>query len=146
MISGKNDYIFTLNNIDTMSEMAKALSSPIRLEILEMLIERSMNMSQLSQKLYVSLSSVSMHIKILQDVGLVESIPKPGMHGAQKLCGITADKVLFDLFSHKQNHNITSLPKKVMEIPIGCYSSIDIQSPCGIVSSEDYIDLEDEQF
>ena len=145
MGAGKHNFTYNLENLEEMSEMAKALSSPIRLQILQMLIEQSMTMSQLSQKLLVSLSSVSMHVKVLQDVGLVEVIPKPGMHGAQKLCGIRAESVRFDFFDNmkKQNH---AIPSKIVDIPVGCYSRADIQFPCGIVGQEDYIDIEDTQF
>lgn len=95
MGAGKHNFTYDLDDVENMSEMGKALSSSIRLQILQLLIEQSMTMSQLSQKLFVSLFSVSMHVKILQDVGLVEVIPKPGMHGAQKLCGIRAERVSF---------------------------------------------------
>lgn len=145
MKTGKNNFKFTLKEISNMSEMGKALSSTVRLEILQKLIERSMTMSELSQELRVSLSSITMHIKCLHKVGLVEVVPKPGMHGAQKLCGIKADKVLFDFFDNENVESGKKMSKK-MEIPIGLYSRAEIQEPCGIVNEEEYVDIEDTQF
>ena len=95
MNSGKESFSYSLSDIDDMSQMARALSSPIRLEILKLLNGNSRTMSELSKLLYVSMSSISMHTAILKDAGLITIIPKPGMHGAQKLCGIRAG---FDYF------------------------------------------------
>lgn len=145
MGAGKHNFTYDLDDVENMSEMGKALSSSIRLQILQLLIEQSMTMSQLSQKLFVSLFSVSMHVKILQDVGLVEVIPKPGMHGAQKLCGIRAERVTFDFFENRKNLT-KARPSKIVEIPVGCYARAEIQAPCGLVNQEDYIDVEDTQF
>lgn len=145
MASGKHNYFYCLENIEEMSEMAKALSSPVRLEILKLLVKQSMTMSELSQELLVSLSSVSMHTKILLEVGLITVKPKPGMHGAQKVCGIRADQVMFDFFGTK-NHKTLDMPPTVIEIPIGNYAKAEVTHPCGIVSSDDWVDIEDSQY
>ena len=138
---GKHSFRLDLTDIDRTCSIAKALSSPVRLEILRLLIRQAMTMGEMAQELYISLSSVSMHTKILQEAGLITIIPKPGMHGAQKICGIRADKVEFDFFGSARNAG--SKPPTVLNIPIGCYCEANIEPPCGIVNSSQYVDIED---
>ncbi len=142
MSSGKGTFVYTLEDVDSACKMAQALSSPIRLKILKLLINQSMTMGELAKELFVSLSSVSMHIKSLEEVGLVTAVPKPGMHGTQKLCGIKSAKVIFDFFSNLQG-DLNQIKTEVLNIPIGSYSHAHITSPCGIVSKTNYIGTED---
>ncbi|QHQ59620.1 ArsR family transcriptional regulator [Anaerocolumna sedimenticola] len=144
MGSGKQSFNYNLDNIEQTCQMAKALSSPIRLEILKLLIDKSMTMGELAQILYVSVSSVSMHTKVLQDAELITITPKPGKHGAQKVCGIKADKVVFDLFG--VSGSVTKRSAKVMNISVGNYSEAEVNDPCGLVSIEDYVDIEDTRY
>lgn len=142
MSFGKESYSYNLSNIDRTSQVAKALSSPIRLEILNLLIQNSMTMSELSQKLYVSMSSISMHTSILKDANLISITPKPGMHGAQKLCGIKVDKISFEFFDTNGGGN-AERPPKIIDLPIGYYSEAQVESPCGIAASGGYVETED---
>lgn len=140
----KHVFHYSLKNIEKTSRMGKALSSPIRLQILSLLINQSMTMTELSQLLYVSLSSISMHVKVLEEEGLITVTPKPGMHGAQKVCGIRAEKVVFDFFGMLGHEEIES--SHIMDIPIGSYAIAKITQPCGIVDSKGYIGKEDTPF
>ena len=144
MGSGKQSYNYNLNDIDQTCLVAKALSSPIRLEILKLLIGKSMTMGELAQELFVSMSSVSMHTKVLEESELITITPKPGKHGAQKVYGIRADKVVFDFFGNLDNE--PHRPAKVMDIPVGNYSEAEINEPCGIASGEKYVDIEDSRY
>ncbi|MEK4381417.1 metalloregulator ArsR/SmtB family transcription factor [Aeribacillus sp. FSL K6-2848] len=59
----------------TYGELAKiffALSDPKRLEIIHLLGKQEMNCSELSQILNVSLPTVTYHLKILINAGIVE--------------------------------------------------------------------------
>ncbi len=140
----KQNFSLHLDDVDGMSEMGKALSSPVRIQILTLLKQQSMTMSELATNLYVSPSSISMHIKILQDVGLVTVIPKPGQHGAQKLCGISVDRILFDFFDTSKTNSIT--PATIFNIPIGNYVKAAVNSPCGLVNKDEYVDIEDSPY
>lgn len=142
MNNGKSSNLYSLEDIEGAAKVAHALSSPIRLTILKLLITRSMTMGELAKELYVSSSSVSMHVKTLESVGLVSAVPKPGMHGAQKLCGITSEKIIFDFFDKLSNDDL-NFKIETLHIPIGTYSYANVSSPCGMVSSASYIGVED---
>lgn len=142
MNDGKEALYCDLTDIEKTSQMAKALSSPVRLEMLRLLIGNSMTMSELSHALYLSMSSVCMHTNILKETGLITVTPKPGMHGSQKLCGIKAGLITFDLFASSYSF-FPPLPKKVVEIPVGSYCDCDITPPCGLSTSTSYVDCED---
>ncbi|HIX33315.1 MAG TPA: helix-turn-helix domain-containing protein, partial [Candidatus Gemmiger avium] len=54
---GKHSFRLDLTDIDRTCSIAKALSSPVRLEILRLLIRQAMTMGEMAQELYISLSS-----------------------------------------------------------------------------------------
>ena len=140
----KEIFKYNLNDGDKVSKVSKALTSPARLEILRLLLRNSMTMSELSQKLYISMSSIHMHTTILKEAGLISITPKPGMHGAKKLCGIKAGRILIDLVETK--NETASIITKVQEIPIGAYAHAQGSRPCGLVSREGYLQQEDESY
>ena len=138
---GKESFVYYLEDTEKLSKIAKALSSQTRLEILQLLLESSMTMGELSQRLYVSLSSVSMHTAILKEADLITITPKPGMHGTQKYCGIKAERIMIELFEREQDSS--DLAANVQNIPIGHYSEADVAAPCGLVGQDGYVELED---
>lgn len=126
---------------DSIIKIAKALNSPIRLEIFSTLIKQSLSMTEIAEKFYLPMSSVSMHIHALHDAGLISVKTKPGLHGSQRVCGIKVSAVHINLFPDVIQKPFQ--PASIIEIPIGSYSDCDITAPCGIVNSNTYIDFED---
>jgi ArsR family transcriptional regulator len=51
----------------------KALSDPLRLQVLELLREREMCVCDLTEQLQVSQSKLSFHLKALREAGLIRS-------------------------------------------------------------------------
>lgn len=139
----KNKETITLDLADTQKAalMGKALSSETRLEILRQLVTRAMTISELASAFYLPMSSMCLHIKILKEAGLITVIPKPGIHGSQKLCGINASNINLDLFAHT-NLSVRK-PPILVQMPIGHYCSCDVHPPCGIVSVSQYLSQED---
>lgn len=129
---------------ESILKITKALNSPIRLEILSTLINQSLSMTEIAEKFYLPMSSVSMHIHALKDAGLITVTTKPGLHGSQRVCGIKAFAVHIDLFSNIIQKSVR--PSSITEIPIGNYTDCDITAPCGIVTSNTYIDFEDSPY
>ncbi len=54
------------------AEIFKALSHPTRIRVLEMLREREMSVSELSQALDLDISNVSQHLTVLRNKGILE--------------------------------------------------------------------------
>ena len=54
-----------------LAKIARALSVDVRLEILKYMLNRSVSLSEISKSLNLPISSVSRHIDILEDAGLI---------------------------------------------------------------------------
>jgi predicted transcriptional regulator len=142
MDSGEKKNIYTsLEDSEQTALICRALASPVRLDILRKLVSRSMSISELAAEFYLPVSSISMHIRILKDAGLINVVKRPGIHGMQKVCGIQVGGVDIDLFSRQ--HQSTAYPPISLNIPVGCYSDCQITPPCGIASASKFISAED---
>lgn len=130
-----------LSDSETVLKIGKALNSPIRLNILSALIERSLSMTEIAERFYLSMSSVSMHIQILKEAGLISVQTSPGIHGVRRVCGIRTSSIHIDMFA--DTFGQPSRPTAIIETPIGNYTNCEITAPCGIVTPNSYIECED---
>ena len=99
-IKNKRDIVMDLSDTETTAKICRALSSETRLEILKCLVAKSMTISELAEAFYLPMSSMCLHIKTLKEANLITVVPKPGMRGSQKLCGIKTANVSLDVFAH----------------------------------------------
>lgn len=127
-------------NIQLTAQIAKALSSEVRLEILKTIVASPMNISEVAEKLAIPISTAAMHIRILEDSGLVVTQALPGLRGFQKVCGLKVAQVEFTLQCSVEPpvENVIT-----QEMPIGNYFDCQIVAPCGIVSESNFISSED---
>lgn len=70
-------YIAATTDLTTLAETLRALSHPNRLQILDMLMEGVHCNCELSERLGLSLSLISHHMRILLEAGLVRSERDP---------------------------------------------------------------------
>lgn len=137
----KKRVILDLENIPNTALVSKALSAEIRLDILKCLVEKASNISEIAKMFDLPLSSCALHIKILEEAGLILVKEIPGVRGTQKLCGVAFEDVYFNVFAH---HTGESAQKSVsVEMPIGNYFDCQVSLPCGIVSEKAYLGYED---
>ena len=99
-IKNKKDIVLDLSDTEATAKICKALSSETRLEILKCLVDKSMTISELAEAFYLPMSSMCLHIKTLSEANLITVVPKPGLRGSQKLCGIKTANVTLDIFAH----------------------------------------------
>ncbi len=67
----------------------KALGSDARVRILELLIEKGpMLMTSIADELEVTGGSVTAHIRMLHEAGLISIQEQKGRHGKRKVCSI----------------------------------------------------------
>ncbi len=68
-------------DIDRLATMMKALSHPVRLEIIRMLADCDQQCLDLTREVSLAQSTVSEHLKVLKEAGLVEQCA-PGARAA----------------------------------------------------------------
>lgn len=133
-----------LDRPEQLAAAARALSSPVRLDILRRLVEQPMAVSELAEALYLPLSSAGMHVRMLEEAGLVSVTKKPGVRGFKKVCSIRRPQLLVDFFAHQRGE--ASLPPAVESIPIGSYTDCLVEPPCGIASEVSVLDSRDSPY
>lgn len=126
---------------EQISKVAKALSSGVRLDILEILKEKPQNISELSERTGIPISSTALHIKVLEEAGLVITQSMPGLRGSQRVCGLKINQVTMTLLNQKD-----AIPRDnifTQTMPIGNYFDCQIKAPCGIASETGFLGSED---
>lgn len=142
--SNKEPISLNLKDIEHTAQVCKALSSQTRLEILRRISSKSLTISQLAEIFMLPMSSMCLHIKTLKDAGLIDTYPKPGLHGTQKLCDLITSKISIDLYSHFNYEDET--PPVFVEMPVGHYSHCDVTPPCGLAATDFYLSEEDSPY
>lgn len=126
---------------EQISKVAKALSSSVRLEILDILREKPLNISEISEKMGIPISSTALHMKVLEDSGIVITQSMPGLRGSQRVCGLKINQVTMTLLNQQGNFPNDNIYTETM--PIGNYFDCKITAPCGIASENTFLSSED---
>lgn len=113
----------------------RALASEPRARIIELLSERDRNINELSQALGLTQPSVTKHVQILEEVGLVSSDYVAGPQGMQKKCRRTHDRLVVDLSQSEPKEDLVA----EIEVPIGMYNDVQAVPTCGLASRERFI-------
>jgi len=122
------------------TEILKALASGPRIEILNLLNGKNMNLNEISNKLDMPASSVTVNIKKLEESGLIETEYKPAEHGSQKICEMKYDSILINFAAEKMvNKNIIEIP-----MPIGNYKDFKVKPSCGLATEKGYVGMLDD--
>lgn len=123
-------------------EIFKALGSEIRIQILELLAgNEELNLNEIARKLGLSNGAVTLHIKKLEECGLIEIRTAVGKHGIQKLCYLNKDKLMVDLRS-KDTDNLYEV-----EIQVGHYSDYKALPTCGLATKDSIVgDFDDPRY
>ncbi len=77
----------TKKQYEARSKIAKAMAHPSRLLILDLLQQREMCVSELTAEVEADQSTVSKHLAILKDVGLVDVRKEGASHYYKVACG-----------------------------------------------------------
>ena len=112
----------------------KALSSEIRLEILTLLTKHdSLNLNDLAKKLNLSNGAITMHIKKLEESGIIDVTTAVGKHGIQKICYINEDILKIEL-KNKEVQNLNEY-----QIKVGHYCDFHAEPTCGLATKDSII-------
>lgn len=131
----KSGSILVLNT-DKDLEILKALSSELRIRILELLNGKKLNVNEIAQALGIPQSTAAVNIKALEKAGLVKVENTKGKKGSQKLCSAQYSEIVI-AFSSKGKESEEDVIE--VEMPVGLYTKFDVSPPCGLCSREKII-------
>ena len=119
----------------------QALSSETRLKIIELLLEKSSSITEMSDALNVSQVIITRHIAQLEEAGLVTSNSIPGIRGSRKLCALTK-KLLTINFEEIFEKDLSC---EKISIPVGSFSKYKVAPSCGVANKERIIGIPDDE-
>jgi len=117
----------------------EALASEVRWRIMDMIADREMNVKDIAAVLELSPSIVTMHIRKLEDAGLIGSRRVRINGGTHKLCYLKQNQIEIELPSASQ----TSRTRE-QTISVGHYTAFDIHPTCGLGTLEKEIGVWDD--
>ena len=75
-----------ITNLEESLPVFKALSSDVRIQILNLLSEyKQLNMNDIAEKLKLSNGAITMHIRKLEECGIIKINTLTAKHGIQKI-------------------------------------------------------------
>lgn len=133
---------YDIANKNELCQLGRALSSPIRLDILSLLYEEKLIIGEIARQMNLPVSSAAFHLRILEEARLITMESLPGTRGGQKLCSCKVDRVNIELI--KKNRNIGEVFS--VEMPIGAYTGCQVAPTCGLYSMDGYIGEQDTEY
>jgi predicted transcriptional regulator len=128
-----------MENEEELCEVAKALSSPVRIEILKLLYHEGLIINEIAKKLNIPPSSAALHVKVLEKANLIRLEEQPGTRGSMKLCNRKKDFVNISLIAIDYYINEVAS----VEMPIGSFTECKVVPTCGLADTERIIGMED---
>ena len=128
---------------DKLVQVAHALSTRSRVDMLRLLNTRSMNIIELAEALQLPVSTVANNVKVLEAAGLINTELLPAVRGAMKVCSRNYDDIQISLNSSIRTSK-DGMKYYEVEMPIGHYSDCEVHPTCGMASSEGMLVREDE--
>lgn len=128
------------NHHDQIVKIGKALSSPIRLNILNILRNTAFSLQEIADILHIPVSSTALHIKTLEEARLVVTETQPGLHGSMRVCICSMQTFhleTFDATADVSDNTIT------LDMPVGNYQNFSIEPTCGLADENGILDAYD---
>lgn len=117
-------------------EIYKALSSEVRLQILQILANEPSTITQLSKQLHLSKPIVCRHIKTLENAQLIHLIDDSSSPDKRiKLYSLSVETIQISF----PKQLFLPFQYKTLEIKLGYFSDVEAFSSCGLASSESVI-------
>lgn len=137
----KENLTINLDDKEKLINICKALSSPVRLDILHFLALKPAIISDVAAEFKIPLSSAALYIKGLENAGLIRVQAIPGSRGSQKLCGVLVNRIEINMFRDLLEPKPAFLYRESM--PVGAYFDYHIQPSCGMASEICNLSFED---
>lgn len=130
---------YNLNDEEELDKLALALNASTRRKMLRLLAKNSYSVVGIAEKLNISVSNATFHLKLLKAAHLIKIQPNPNKRGNEKIIAQDIALVTLDL---KEVINFET-HEYVANIPIGSYIKHEIAPPCGMVNSDGMIFMHD---
>ncbi len=127
---------------DESPEVARGLSSPIRLRILKLLhIRGPLNVNAISEALALPQSTIATNVQILERAALIRTRTVKATKGHQKICSAIYEEIVLSFAAVTKK----AIDERTIEVsmPLGLYTSCSVGAPCGLCSTEGIIGLLD---
>lgn len=112
-----------------------ALSSQIRLDILNLLSSKRLNINEIADELSLPQSTVATNISALEKAGLIETQIISAKKGNQKVCKALYEEIILQFNPEKKKDSDTI----EVEMPIGLFTNFKVSAPCGLCSIDGII-------
>ncbi|MGL5722597.1 MAG: ArsR/SmtB family transcription factor [Brevinema sp.] len=122
-------------------QICRALSSPVRLKMLQALHTRPLSASEVAVQFQIPLSSATFNLRLLEEAGLLVIQSQSGIRGVKNVASTT-----IDLINIMVTNNASFPEDKVIsvEMPIGKFSHCDIHPSCGMADENGIIEILDD--
>ncbi|MXI85805.1 ArsR/SmtB family transcription factor [Sphaerochaeta halotolerans] len=127
---------------EKMLVVAKAIANEARINILELLNERSLSVNEIAEHLQLPTSTAALHVSILERAGLLITESQPGIRGSMKVSSRGCDRILIKLLLDQSD--ALKENSVVLNMPIGNFVDCDIHPTCGLVSEKSAIGIFDQ--
>ena len=121
--------------------IGKALSSAVRIDILNLIKVHPLSLQEISRRLGIPLSSTALHISCLEDAHLVSTESQPGIHGSMRVC--MCDFISFHLEAYDTDISAAE-NTLVYQMPLGNYTDFQVEPSCGLAGMNGVIDTFDD--
>ncbi len=118
----------------------RALSSETRIRIIELLGAGDLNINEIGAALGLAQPTVTKHVQVLDQVGLVVCEYMPGAQGMQKRCRLAAERLVVSLAPLREPDDCI----EEVSMPVGLYTYAMPKPTCGLVNAERVIGFLDE--
>lgn len=142
-IIGERDIELHLSNPDHYEQIAligKALSSPVRLQILNLLKNTALSLQEIAGILNIPVSSTALHIKLLEEARLIVTETQPGLHGSMRVCISSIQSFHLETFDANTDLADNTIS---MDMPVGNYYQFEIEPTCGLADENGVLDAYD---
>ncbi len=124
-----------LSSLEKAETVIKALSAPMRMEIMKMIYETpGLSMNDLAKALGLTNSAITMHVGKLMDAGLVDIQTTSGKRGTMKLISPRYERLVVDMAPTKEPASFYQ-----DDIKIGYFTSCNIAPTCGLATPDNII-------
>ena len=113
---------YNLNDEMQLDRFAAALNSTVRRKMLRLLGSNSYSVIGLAEKLNLSVSTTTFHLKFLKDANLVKVLPNPNKRGNEKIVAQGLASVTVDLKTPLSYKNTEFIIFQLEAIPISTFN------------------------